>query len=319
MSQFRAACFTINNPTPEEIQKLKDNFKDVKYAVFQLERGESGTLHVQGYCVAHKPKRIGGWKAIVGTRAHIESARGNAEQNRTYCTKEPREDGPFEFGTFPTPGLRTDIAAAVATVQEGASIAQIIERHPEEFVKYHKGLLAVRLHCQPRRNWKTEVFWFYGPTGTGKSREAHEKYPDAYYKMPSNKWWDGYDGEDSVIIDDYRRDMCTFSELLRLFDRYPMSIESKGGSQQFLARTIVITTPKSPRDTWAGRTEEDIQQLLRRIEHIQFFPELFAPRGEDGLAERVALSAIEDAWAAVPSFNPEAQLNNVDEPIVLDD
>lgn len=303
MSQFRAACFTINNPTTEELSLLDDQLRLLKYAVYQLERGENGTLHVQGYGVARKPKRLGGWKAVVGTRAHIESARGNAEQNRLYCTKEPRESGPFEFGTFPTPGLRTDIAGAVATVQEGASIAQIIEKHPEEFVKYHKGLLAVRLHSQPRRNWKTEVFWFYGPTGTGKSREANERYPDAYYKMPSNKWWDGYDGEDTVIVDDYRRDMCTFSELLRLFDRYPVCVETKGGSQQFLARTIVITTPKSPRDTWEGRAEEDIQQLLRRIEYVRHFPRLLAPRGGDAVLSAEEVDAeLEARWARVPSF-----------------
>lgn len=113
-------------------------------------------------------------------------------------------------------------------------------------------------------------------TGTGKSRKAFEQYPQAYYKMPTTKWWDGYDRHEVVVVDDYRTNMCTFGELLRLFDRYPLLVELKGGTVNFLAKTIVITTPKSPRETWEGRCEEDLQQLLRRIEHVVHFPRIFA-------------------------------------------
>ena len=78
-------------------------------------------------------------------------------------------------------------------------------------------------------------------------------------------------GQSEVIIDDYRRDLCSFSELLRLFDRYPHQVESKGGSCQFLARTLVITTPRDPRATWTGRSDEDLGQLERRIDEVKLF------------------------------------------------
>lgn len=274
--QFRACCFTLNNPSDDEVSQLKVKLTELKYAVFQFERGESGTLHIQGYAVAANPKRFGGWKAITGARAHIEPANGTAAQNRAYCTKaEGREPGtePWEYG-HTNQGQRNDIEAAVEEIKNGAGIGVLIERHPEVFVKYSRGLNQVRLHFQSRRSWKTEVFWFYGQTGTGKSLEASERFPEAYYKMPTNKWWCGYDAHDAVIIDDYRRDLCSFGDLLRLFDRYPVLIETKGGTVQFLARTIVVTTPKSPRETWEGRTEEDLKQLLRRIEHVKHFVRL---------------------------------------------
>lgn len=117
------------------------------------------------------------------------------------------------------------------------------------------------------------MHWFYGSTGTGKTRSAYEISPLAYFKSPTNHWWDGYEGQETVIIDDYRVDFCKFSQLLRLFDRYPLSVEVKGGTVEFLAKDIYITTPKSPQDTWASRTEEDLAQLMRRIEDVRCFDE----------------------------------------------
>ena len=121
------------------------------------------------------------------------------------------------------------------------------------------------------------MYWFYGPTGSGKSRCAEEMFPNAYWAMSTGKWWEGYDGQEVVIINDYRKDFCKFHELLNLLDRYPYRVECKGGSRQFTSKTIVITTPLSPEETWENRTSEDLGQLLRRIDNILFLamePEL---------------------------------------------
>lgn len=93
-------------------------------------------------------------------------------------------------------------------------------------------------------------------------------------KMSANKWWDGYDNNEDVIIDDYRCNFCCFAELLRLCDRYPMKVEVKCGVRQFVAKRLYITTTRSPRDTWAGRSSEDLTQLLRRIEHVVPFGDI---------------------------------------------
>lgn len=77
-----------------------------------------------------------------------------------------------------------------------------------------------------------------------------------------------------MILDDYRADFCKFSEFLRILDRYSYQIEYKGGTTQLLARNIYITTPKSPQETWANRTEEDLAQLLRRITEVRHFANL---------------------------------------------
>lgn len=281
--RFRSCAFTINNygsTTWDDLCQLHGR-GGIKYLVFQKETGPSGTPHIQGYCSSQSARTRASWCTLLGGHAHVASARGTAEENKKYCTKEDTRDAgtePAEYGELPSQGRRSDIDAVYALAREGASERDIAEADPTSYIKYSTGIKRVLLLHQCKRSWKTNVFWWYGSTGTGKSREAIERFPDAYWKPGSTKWWDGYDGESDVIIDDYRRDLCTFAELLRLLDRYPLVVEQKGGSRQFVARNVVITTPRSPRDTWIGRTDEDLAQLERRIEEVRCFGPEPTPR-----------------------------------------
>lgn len=85
-----------------------------------------------------------------------------------------------------------------------------------------------------------------GPTGTGKSRWALESFPNSYWKQRSI-WWDGYSNEETVVLDEYYG-WLPFDTLLRLCDRYPLLVESKGGQLQFNSKKIVITTNSNPRN-----------------------------------------------------------------------
>ena len=112
-------------------------------------------------------------------------------------------------------------------------------------------------------------FFFYGKTGSGKTRTAFEELPKIYTPL-SYKWWEGYEGQTEVLIDDFRKDWCKFHELLKLLDRYPFKVEAKGSHHQLMATTIIITAPYPPQ--YMYDTREDIEQLLRRIRVVQEFP-----------------------------------------------
>lgn len=71
-----------------------------------------------------------------------------------------------------------------------------------------------------------------------------DNYPKAYWKQRSN-WWDGYAGHEAVILDEFYG-WLPFDLLLRLCDRYPLMVETKGGQTQFAAKTICITTNMLP-------------------------------------------------------------------------
>jgi len=285
MSKTRNFCFTINNPIQNELDQLP--ILRCKYICYKSELGENGTKHIQGVVCFENPKTIVGARNSLGGRAHVEVMRGTIEQAVEYVAKEEttdRSEGstPFtERGTKPKgagrgQGTRTDLHGVYDCIKQGNTTREIVHKYPSEFIKYHKGIQAMQAAIQQVRKWITKVYWYYGPTGTGKSKTVYDKAyagePTEWYtKMGSNKWWDGYEGQPYIIIDDYRRDLCTFSQLLRLCDRYPMLVECKGTSTQFLAKEIYITTPLNPRETWEGRSEEDIGQLLRRITEIKHF------------------------------------------------
>jgi hypothetical protein len=281
----RNFIFTINNYT----EQTKDVLSNVEclYICYKPEIGESGTRHIQGLVCFRGPTTIRSCCTKLGGSAHVEFMRGTIDQAYEYVAKEETTDtsdptfGLTERGIRPAgaglgQGSRTDLGELLVSIQSGKRAADILQLHTPEFFKYSKGIMLAISLSRGTRDFKTEVFWYYGPTGTGKSREAYELTNDPYTKMGGNKWWDGYDAHGDVIIDDYRRDLCTFSELLRLFDRYPMLVETKGASVPFLAHRIFITTPKSPRETWEGRCEEDLDQLTRRITQIKHFSNLAA-------------------------------------------
>lgn len=94
------------------------------------------------------------------------------------------------------------------------------------------------------RSWDTCVHVLQGPTGTGKSKWAQDFDPKGYWKQRSN-WWDGYTKQETVVIDEFYG-WLPFDLLLRLCDRYPLLVETKGGQVQFLAKTIIITTNMLP-------------------------------------------------------------------------
>ena len=217
---------------------------------------------------------------------HVEVSKGTIEQNVDYCSKEDSRDagagfGFVERGSKPVgagkPGHRSDLQDIAECISGGGGGKSVWDVDPGGYIRYQRGIMAaIELHSKPR-DFKTEVFWYYGSTGSGKSRAANVEAPDAYWKSPCDKWWDGYCGQDDVIIDDYRKDMCTFTSLLRLFDRYPLRLEVKGGSVQFRAKRVFVTSPLNPRDTWEGRTEENLAQLERRITKVVHFRVLGHP------------------------------------------
>lgn len=258
-------CFTLNNYTQEEYDSISGMDK-YTYLVIGKEVGECGTPHLQGYIYFPNGKTMTSVKKILGKRVHLESTKGSPTQASEYCKK----DGDYvEYGELPgNQGKRTDLEEIRSLLNKTNKMSEVVKvatsyqsvKMAEQILKYHE---------KPRTE-KPKVEWYHGSTGTGKTRKAYEVLgPDCYTCMSTGKWFDGYDGHECVLIDDMRKDFMKFHELLRLLDRYAMRVECKGGSRQFVAKHIIITSCFPPE--YMFDTREDIQQLLRRIDIIEKF------------------------------------------------
>lgn len=258
----RRWCFTLNNYSEEDITAL-EQWAAKRFLIIGREVGESGTPHLQGYVELQHPLKLTTLKNV-SPKAHWERAAGDQKSNIAYCSKDGNVS---TYGEPGEQGKRNDLKEIKETAVERGMRGVL-----ETATCYNSIRIAEKylVYFERKRDWQPEVYWFWGPTGTGKSRLANEEAgPNAYRKNDDTKWWDGYDAHENVIIDDFRDSWWKITEMLSLLDRYSKTIECKGGSRQFLARKIWVTSAREPSTMYQG-TGESITQLLRRINIIKY-------------------------------------------------
>ncbi len=267
MSKYYNFVWTLFNYNDDDIKRINQTV--CAYLIYGKEIcPTTKNPHLQGYVEFKKPisskqlqKRIGG-----ANKHFCEKAKGTAKQNTVYCKKGGDW---FVKGTAKKQGKRTDLDAVRDLLSEGTNL-RTITGVCSSLQSYSMGKVWLSYHEKPRR-WKPEVIWLYGPTGSGKSKRAIRMAdnigPVYEHTLSKEKWWDGYDGHKVVILNDLRGSWCAFNRILNILDRYGCRVEVKGGSRQLLAKHIFITSHKHPREIW-NKSGEDIEQLLRRIDHI---------------------------------------------------
>lgn len=263
-------CFTLNNPE-HALDVLFEEWHsagNIRYVAWQLEIGESGTVHYQGYLELSRNQRLSYVRRILPL-AHWESRRGTREQARDYARKDDsRLEGPFELGSFESggSGSRTDIASYANAIKSGANRLALFNEYPAQFLAYQRGTDAAIVLYERKRTWRTALHVYLGRPGCGKTTKVLAVAPNAYWKQ-STKWWDNYNGEEDVCLDDFYG-WLPFHDLLRLADGTPLQVERKGGQSQFLAKSIYITSNKSPSEWYKNDGRFEWDALFRRITTI---------------------------------------------------
>lgn len=258
-------CFTVNNFVSTDEDEFKAAVpQHASYLVIGREVGDSGTPHLQGYIELNERKHITWCKNVLHGRAHFEARRGKAQQAADYCKKDGQF---FEEGKISQSkqGHRTDLDEIKQEIEEGADELTIAENHFHKWIIYRRSFEAYRgLVHGPRLRPELAVFVLYGDAGTGKTRFVVEREPQLWISWdPTLKWFDGYRGEEAVLLDDYRGG-ADFSFLLRLLDIYPLRVPIKGGTCPFNAKRIYITSNLPPKD-WHSVCDQSQAALLRRI------------------------------------------------------
>lgn len=177
----------------------------------------------------------------------------------------------FSHGVAPAQGRRSDLdeacAAAVTTGLRAVNDATL--------VRYHRGLQFLRLtRCTPTFQTK-RVIWRWGPTQTGKTeaawKEAKELHGDSIYSQSNRAgFFDGYDGEKAIILDEYERGVFTDREILSLLHKYPFRLNTKFGTSPAMHESVFITSNQHPShyiDSW--RWPELERRITKIIEHTR--------------------------------------------------
>jgi len=110
--------------------------------------------------------------------------------------------------------------------------------------------------------------WIYGISGCGKTTAANRAFPNAYLK-PLNKWWDGYQDEDVVILDDmdvFHRDLT--ADIKHWADFLPFIAEIKGRSVYVRPTKFIVTSQYSIREIW-NEDEKSFEAINRRFTSIE--------------------------------------------------
>lgn len=252
------------------------------YLVAQLERGSgTGTPHWQGYVRFGNRKRMDQVRGMLHPRIHLEVAKGTEQQNRDYCVKEDTrvptepliERGVFD-GAAGRQGGRTDLAVIGVAIQAGKTLADLVQSHPGEFLKYHGGMekmiqVYASMNIPIMREIHTTVLW--GATQTGKSHRTRTTFPDAYVVHPGRDPWGAYCGEKTVIFEEFNSAKWDLQEMNCLLDKWKHQLDARYVNK-FAAWTSVYILSNSNPTTWYALES-------RRLELEAFARRLSEPMG----------------------------------------
>lgn len=174
-----------------------------KYLIFQQEKCPSTEkVHYQGFFILKRSQRLTWLKKNVSVKWHMEPAKGNNEQNRSYCSKDDsRIAGPWSYGTF---------------AEKGSNKRKVMERFqedPDELrrsdPKIYRRCLADVVNSRfndvtlPKldRQWQIElrqfidhgaddrtICWVYGSAGNeGKSTFAKKLIQEGWFYSRGGK------------------------------------------------------------------------------------------------------------------------------------
>lgn len=268
MSRSRGWCFTINNPTGWDIADLEKAIEATNYLCYGKEVGENGTPHLQGYLRFQNPVTLKRVKLLL-PRAHLEIQKGTVDQAIEYCEK----DGDFvQYGERPKSGGKgtKEMWRKILTWAESGEYDRIRGEYPGMWILHNRKLLDLRRRIPRILDGELKNEWWVGRTGTGKSRRLWELYPNHYSKS-LNKWWDGYEDESVVAIEEMNPDAGKFmGAFLKIWaDRYPFSPEVKGAHLKRIRPDQIVVLSNYTIDECFEKVQ-DRDPIKRRFKVIEF-------------------------------------------------
>lgn len=266
----RHYCFT----SYDDVLSIDES--KVKYCIYQPEIcPTTGKHHYQGYIEFVKPQRYKGAEKILGgSKCRFFPRKGTREQARDYCLKgESRKpDTTYtEIGNFEIKqGSRVDLSKVYSLIADKKPLAEIFKECPMEFMKYHSGIKEAKAIVDreaSKRFRHVKVIILRGDAGIGKTRYVYDTYGyDDVYKLDcsNNVWFDGYEGQKVLLLDDYYG-WLKWGHFLNILDGYPMRLDVKCSFTYAQWETIYITSNKPARQWYSRGMPPELRRRINKV------------------------------------------------------
>lgn len=119
-----------------------------------------------------------------------------------------------------------------------------------------------------------QVVYVYGNAGVGKTtfakKLAYRENMEIFISGSSNDPFEGYDGQEVIVLDDLRPSVFEWADLLKILDPHTFTLAKSRFHNKDLTnvKVIVITSPLSPAEFIEKVTKkgsEDVNQFYRRL------------------------------------------------------
>lgn len=247
--------------------------KVASYVIGQQEIGESGYIHWQIYIEFSRTVELKYLKKnLPWPDAHCEVRRGTQNEAIAYVTKKDTqvEGTQFSYGDLKRQGERKDLHAVAAEVAKGGDLKELEAENPGLFTQYGRGLRELAMNQMPEPTvGPIEVWWLWGPPGTGKTRTVYNMFEvkDICRASYTNgSWWfPRYVAQKCILLDDYNEHTLG-NYILELCDKYPVELNYKGGSAIRRCTHIIITSNVEPQAIHG--IPAAFWRRLTRLEHM---------------------------------------------------
>jgi len=294
MKAARNYCFRISFPaTPHPDGSL--TFKNVprlldpeqwpmcKYCIYSLELtfsedAATENFHFQGYLELNGVHRFTALQKMPGLEsAHFEPRRGSQADNIKYCSKddETHLEGPWVWGEPARQGQRSDLLEIQIKLDNRVSLTTLADDHFGSFIRYGKAFKEYKRQRTTPRNFKSKTFLFVGPPGKGKSTlmKLIASQLGTSYKVPQKKgsglYFDDYDGQDVLILDEMNGNKMCPEDFNSLVDEHEHVLTIHGGAgHQMVSKYIFIGSNYAPQFWWKKRSASQLYQTTRRIDVV---------------------------------------------------
>jgi len=284
MSRVRKFCFTFNNYSSQAEEKLKQwIIANCKYAIYGHEIAPTtGTPHLQGFMYTNKQLTLVAIHKKLPVKMALIVSNGTAQENYVYCTKSD-PDHYWEYGDRDSvgQGTRTDLKVTAEKLVNKRPLTEVALEHPEVYIKYHRGMEKLEKLVAPPppedRDISVSVFW--GPGGTGKSRAAVNwakilgiDYFHAVNPQGGMQWWDTYQYQQLLIIDDFYG-WINPHYLFRVLDRYKLLLPIKGDHVYARWTHVVVTSNVEPAKFYKEEVflKLDATAFFRRFHNVYHY------------------------------------------------